>query len=67
MPDRSDLPDIDQRTLLIAAAVAGGTALFAASKTVRVLTIAGVAAFAVYKFRGATHNPWSDVEPPRAR
>ncbi len=61
------MPDIDQKTLIMAAAAAGGTALFGASKTVRVLAVAGVAAFAVYKFRERTHNPWSDVDPPRAR
>ncbi len=53
--------------MLIAAAVAGAAALCVASRTARVLTIAGAAAFAVYKVRGGSHDPWTNVEPPRAR
>jgi len=59
--------EVDQRTLLIAAAVAGAAALCVASRTARMLTIAGAAAFAVYKVRGGSHDPWTNVEPPRAR
>ena len=62
-----NVPEADQQTLLIAAAVGGGVALFVVSKTVRVLAVVGVAVFAVYKLRGVTHDPWQDVDPPRAR
>ncbi len=61
------MPEADQKTLVFAAIAAGGTALFVASKTVRILTVAGAAAYGVYRLRGSRHDPWTDVQPPRAR
>lgn len=61
------MPEIDQKTAVYVAAAAGATALLAASKTVRVLALAGAAGFAVWKLRGSTRNPWNDVQPPRGR
>ena len=61
------MPEADQKTLAFAAIAAGGTALFLASKTVRVLTVAGAAAYGVYRLRSARRDPWTDVQPPRAR
>lgn len=60
------MPEDDQKALIIAAAVAVGTGLFVASKTVRVLALAGAAAYGVYRLKGG-RDPWIDVQPPRAR
>lgn len=60
------MPEDDQKALIIAAAVAVGTGLFVASKTVRVLVLAGAAAYGVYRLKGG-RDPWVDVQPPRAR
>jgi hypothetical protein len=60
------MPEGNQKTMIIAGAVALGTGLFVASKTVRVLAIAGGAAYAVYRLR-SQRDPWMDVSPPRAR
>jgi EamA domain-containing membrane protein RarD len=68
MPDLSDLPEIDQRTALIAIGAAGVTAILAASKTVRVLALAGAVGYGVYRLRGnGLRNPWTDIVPPRER
>ena len=61
------MPEADEKTLLYVAAAAGATALFAASKTARVLALAAVAGDGVYRLRGSSRNPWTDVDPPRAR
>jgi 2-methylcitrate dehydratase PrpD len=61
------MPEADEKTLLYVAAAAGATALLAASKTARVLALAAVAGYGVYRLRGSSRNPWTDVDPPRAR
>lgn len=61
------MPEIDQKTAIMVAAAAGATALFAASKTARVLVLAGAAGYGVWRLRNSRHNPWQDVQPPRAR
>ena len=61
------MPEIDQKTALMVGVAAGATALLAASKTARVLALAGAAGYGVRKLRNSKHNPWQDVEPPRAR
>lgn len=61
------MTELDQRTVLYVAAAAGATAVLAASKTIRVLALAGAVGYGVYRLRGAQRNPWTDVQPPRAR
>ena len=61
------MPEIDQKTALMVGVAAGATALLAASKTARILVLAGAAGYGVWKLRNSQHNPWQDVEPPRAR
>ena len=61
------MPEIDQKTAIMVAAAAGATALFAASKTARVLVLAGAAGYGVWRLRNSRHHPWQDVQPPRAR
>ncbi|MGI9116514.1 MAG: hypothetical protein ACR2JV_02615 [Gaiellales bacterium] len=61
------MPEADQKTLLYVGAAAAATAVLAASKTARVIALAGAAGYGVYKLRGSTRNPWQDVDPPRAR
>ncbi len=61
------MPEIDQKTALYIAVAAGATALLAASRTARVLALAGAAGYGVWRLRASTHNPWQDVDPPRAR
>ena len=61
------MPEIDQKTALYVVAAAGATAILAASKTVRVLALAGAVGYGVYRLRGSQRNPWTDVDPPRAR
>ena len=67
MPDIPDLSELDQRTVLYVAVAAGATAVLAASRTVRVLALAGAVGYGVYRLRGAQRNPWTDILPPRAR
>lgn len=61
------MPEADQRTLAYAAVAAGGTALLLASKTARVVVLAGAAAYGVYRLKSGSRDPWHDVQPPRAR
>ncbi len=61
------MPEIDQRTALYIAAAVGATAVLAASKKVRVLALAAAAGYGMYRLRGGTRSPWTDVQPPRAR
>ncbi len=61
------MPEPDQRTVAYAAVAAGATAILLASKTARVVALAGAAAYGVYRLRSGTRDPWHDVQPPRAR
>jgi hypothetical protein len=63
----SDARALPRRSCSGGAVAAGATALLAASKTARILVLAGAAGYGVWKLRNSKHDPWQDVEPPRAR